>query len=207
MYEVESEGIAVFRAFDSYEAIEYTGTGQDTDLFQWLSMNEIPTGIFEFTEDYVETIFVHKRPVIMLFDQDDSPYKSLLEEVSLNLQGTILFATADLTEHAQQMIAEMAGIKQLPQLVIFDPLEQGMKKFVYEDDLTQLSVDAIKKFIADFKAGTLEPSYRSQEVPAGNNDGPLKVVVGSTYDYEVLAENREVIVWHYADELMRHHWN
>lgn len=44
-----------------------------------------------------------------------------------------------------------------------------MKKFTYSGDLKSLTVDAIKKFVDDFKNKKLEPFLKSAEPPADNS--------------------------------------
>lgn len=48
----------------------------------------------------------------------------------------------------------------LPTLRILDPAE-NMKKFTYGGSMDTLSVDSLKKFITDFKSGSLAPFLKS----------------------------------------------
>jgi len=41
-----------------------------------------------------------------------------------------------------------------------------MKKYTFEGEVSQITVDSIKTFIDDFKAGRLHPFLKSEEIPA-----------------------------------------
>jgi len=74
----------------------------------------------------------------------------------LKLKGEILFVQSGISDGIQQRLAEFIGVDDaaLPTIRILDPSE-NMKKFTYGGALDALSVDALKKFITDFKSGTL----------------------------------------------------
>lgn len=71
-----------------------------------------------------------------------------------------------------------------------------MRKFIYNGQLSTLSVNSIKEFVQDFKAGVLRPSLKSEPEPA--NDGPLTVIVGTTFDKIVNDPTKDVLVKYYA---------
>jgi len=84
----------------------------------------------------------------------------------------------------------------LPTIRILDPSE-NMKKFTYGGDLNAVTVDGIKKFISDFKAGKLVPFLKSEPIPAENDD-PVKVIVGKNFNDVVLNPESDVLVKFYA---------
>merc|ERR1711966_251639 len=61
----------------------------------------------------------------------------------------------------------------------------------------EVTKDNVEKFLADFKDGKLEPFLKSEEPPA-SNDGPVKVIVGSTFDAEVANGGKWVLLEAYA---------
>ena len=72
-----------------------------------------------------------------------------------------------------------------------------MLKFKWEGDVTTITTDVMKSYIADFKAGNLQPHLKSEEPP--EDDGaPLTVVVGKTWEKVVKDETKDVLVKYYA---------
>ena len=65
-------------------------------------------------------------------------------------------------EGIQQRLAEFIGVEesQLPTIRLLDPAD-NMKKFTYPGDIKSLSIDALNKFVSDFKSGNLKPFLKS----------------------------------------------
>jgi len=59
------------------------------------------------------------------------------------------------------------------------------------------SVSNLEKFATEFKNGELKPFIKSEKVPE-NNDGPVKVVVGETFDEIVNDPTKDVLIEFYA---------
>ena len=72
-----------------------------------------------------------------------------------------------------------------------------MKKFTFPGSINSVTVDSIKSFVADFKAGTIQPSLKSQEIPEENGKA-LKTIVGKTFKDLVINTDKEVFVKFYA---------
>lgn len=71
-----------------------------------------------------------------------------------------------------------------------------MRKFVYGGNLDTLSVESIKNYIDDFNAGNLRPHLKSEAEPA--SQGPVTVIVGTTWESIVLDKTKDVLVKYYA---------
>lgn len=72
-----------------------------------------------------------------------------------------------------------------------------MRKFVFHGQLSTLTVNSIKEFIQDFKAGTLRAHMKSEPEPT-NLPGQVTVIVGTTYDKIVNDPTKDVLVKFYA---------
>ncbi|NWW38516.1 PDIA4 isomerase, partial [Panurus biarmicus] len=57
--------------------------------------------------------------------------------------------------------------------------------------------DVLRQFVLAFKKGKLKPIVKSQPVPK-NNKGPVKVVVGKTFDSIVMDPKNDVLIEFYA---------
>ncbi|XP_049750508.1 protein disulfide-isomerase A4-like [Elephas maximus indicus] len=62
---------------------------------------------------------------------------------------------------------------------------------------TEFDADALREFVTAFKEGKLKPVIKSQPVPK-NNKGPVKVVVGKTFEDIVLDPSKDVLIEFYA---------
>jgi len=80
----------------------------------------------------------------------------------------------------QNILKEMMGIKEedLPTLRAYNPI--GNKKYKCDIHPKQLTSDTITQFMEDFLEGNIDPIYKTEEVPAYNND-TVKIVVGTTW--------------------------
>jgi protein disulfide-isomerase A1 len=97
----------------------------------------------------------------------------------------------------QQRLAEFVGVdaSKAPTLRLLSPGEE-MRKFVYSGDLEKLTVDAVKTFIEDFKADKLNAHLKSEVEPT--EQGPLTVLVGTSFNRVVMDTTKDVLVKFYA---------
>ena len=83
----------------------------------------------------------------------------------------------------------------MPCLFVVEPSDAGVKKFRAEGGVT---VENVKKVVADWKAGSLSPEYKSEEVPAESHEGNVRVLVGKNFDEVVYDKTKDVLVEFYA---------
>jgi DUF2075 family protein len=72
------------------------------ELTNWLSEASIPT-VITFEDDYVDLIFGHKMPAVILFRSDNDTlkaYNDIFEDAAINMRGNILFIVSDIKEGA-----------------------------------------------------------------------------------------------------------
>jgi protein disulfide-isomerase A1 len=82
----------------------------------------------------------------------------------------------------------------LPGIVIED--RETNKNFIFPEEKTVTAADLIAHF-EGFTTGTLKANMKSQAEPADNN-GPVKVLVGTTFESIVLDDTKDVLVEFYA---------
>jgi len=82
----------------------------------------------------------------------------------------------------------------MPGIVIED--RDNNKNFVFPESDT-VTAEALKKHFADYFDGSLKATTKSQAEPA-NNNGPVKVIVGTTFDAIALDDSKDVLVEFYA---------
>ncbi|KAK3739455.1 hypothetical protein QZH41_017293 [Actinostola sp. cb2023] len=65
------------------------------------------------------------------------------------------------------------------------------------DPEEEFSEESFREFVEEFKAGNLKPIIKSQPAPK-KNDGPVKIVVGKTFDEIVRDSSKDVLIELYA---------
>jgi len=70
------------------------------------------------------------------------------------------------------------------------------KNFLFPDD-QEVTSENLKKWVSDFLGGRLSANVKSEPEPA-DNSGPVKVVVGTSFDRIVLDSTKDVLVEFYA---------
>jgi protein disulfide-isomerase A1 len=170
----------------------------EEDLESWLKAVSIPT-CFKFDDDSVDPIFHQQKAVVFLFLNGDAPFKTTFEKAAAELKGQILFSYSGVTEGFQEQLGEFIGVtpSDLPCIRIMEPALEQVHKYVFEGDVENLSVEAVRNFVAEWKEGKLSPHLNSEEIPEDNN-GPVKIVVGKSFHEIVMDETKDVLVKYYA---------
>lgn len=103
------------------------------------------------------------------------------------------FAVADEDDFASEV--KDLGLSESGEDVNAAILADGGRRFAMEP--TDFDSDALRDFVMDFQKGKLKPVIKSQPVPKANK-GPVKVVVGKTFDSIVLDPKKDVLIEFYA---------
>jgi protein disulfide-isomerase A1 len=84
--------------------------------------------------------------------------------------------------------------KNFPAALIMAP--QREKTFLFPEE-TPLTEEAIKSFVDGVLDGTITPKFKSDEAPE-SNDGPVTILVGTTFEELVINNDKDVLVEFYA---------
>lgn len=103
------------------------------------------------------------------------------------------FAVADEDDFAAEV--RDLGLSESGEDVNAAILDEGGRKFAMEPD--EFDSDTLREFVTAFKKGKLKPVIKSQPAPK-NNKGPVKVVVGKTFDSIVMDPKKDVLIEFYA---------
>lgn len=135
-------------------------------------------------------------PMVLLFvdstegsDSSQQEMKDALAVANAHL-GEFSFVRLDGLRDSERLVS-FGLTKRLPQVV----LEDGSEHYGMEG--SKIDQESLSKFIADFKAGSLTRSIRSEEPPSSNNE-PVTVVVGKTFDTIVKDDRKNVMIEFYA---------
>ena len=72
-----------------------------------------------------------------------------------------------------------------------------MKKYTFNSNLSEISVDKIGEFIGDCKHGKIKKSLKTNMIPL-ENDGPVLEIVGKNFEEVVRNKQNDVLVLFYA---------
>ncbi|KAI4791324.1 hypothetical protein KUCAC02_034075 [Chaenocephalus aceratus] len=103
------------------------------------------------------------------------------------------FAIGDEEDYAEEL--KSLGLSDSGEEVNVGILADGGKKFAMDPE--EFDADVLRDFVKAFKKGKLSPIIKSQPLPK-NNKGPVKVVVGKTFDEIVMDTQKDVLIEFYA---------
>ena len=155
--------------------------------------------VMKFDEKAAQIIFGKALPAIMLYASEKSEkwgeYEKLMKNVSEKLNGKLKVVLTDIKEGMAARLAEYIGIKEneLPSVRIADT-RADFKKYNMEGEINEKN---ILKFIEDWENNKLKPHLKSAEEPKENKDDVF-VVVGKTYEKEVINNDKDVMLLFYA---------
>lgn len=120
---------------------------------------------------------------------DTKYWHSLVADVAVKYKDSDLaFAIANEAEFQPDLKA--LGFGSWGEDVAVGIYAPGPKKYRLTEELTR---DSLTEFVEDFFSGDLKPYYNS-EIPPKKNTGPVKTVVGTTFDKIVYNPKNSVIV-------------
>lgn len=118
-----------------------------------------------------------------------------VKAVAPNFKGKIIFVTVDVDSDSAQSVLNFFGLEKeiLPQVVSFELTES--KKYKMPGKITE---ESLKKFVSGVLDGTVEPDYKSEEIPKNDKDGDVQIVVGKTFNGIVKDPKKDVLLEVYA---------
>jgi len=139
--------------------------------------NEIPS-IFEFRAIYVDYVFKHGHPSVILFYKDEESALvdafTAVAKIWKKKGGKANFVTSGLTEGIQEKLASFTEVKTVPTLMIIHPPPAGVKapirKYFFGDISYRTSAKEITQFVIDFFSGKLKPFQKSEPVPESSTE-------------------------------------
>jgi len=119
--------------------------------------------------------------------------KAAATAVAKEFKGKVSFVHLDGVRWADH--AKNFGVKgKMPGVVVED--RKNNKNYVFPAD-KEINADNLRAHVSSFLDGSLSPTVKTQEPPA-DNSGPVKVVVGKTFDQIVMDDSKDVLVEFYA---------
>lgn len=193
--------IFLFKNFEEPK-LEYNGEIIMEKLADFLAHHAQPS-VIEFDEKSIDKIFQKQTPVVFLFknfnDQSEAAVVEFKQAADALRDQKILFCQIDPNNKAGHFnrLAEYVGINtaDLPKIIILKAAG-GMNKYQLSKEYTRANlVEFVKMFFAD--PSQLERFLKSAPIPT-KNDGPVKTIVGKSFEDEVINNNKDVLIKFYA---------
>jgi len=195
---LEGEAIVFFKNYDEKKTI-FKGKKKKKELEDWIVQQSLPL-VGEYTESRHPRFQKRGLPVIKFFTKIDySPanekhrmfYESRLKEIATEFRDKLLVTLANSTAFASAM--RDLGWENKEHTVVLEAAG-GRQRYKFEKPF---NVKNLKQFVQDYFAGGLLPYIKSEPTPP-TNDGPVKIVVGHTFNEIVNDPNKDVLIEFYA---------
>lgn len=189
------KSVVVFTQHNNGTAALSGAVTKDAILAHIASVRFPPVMDFE-GDEAIERVFGAEKPALVYFTDADTPFNPTFETLAKTDKSGIIFFTSKVTSGLGQRLADYVGVSAAatPALWIIHPANKDLSKFKFEGEFT---ADGVNGFIKNWKAGSLEKIFKSEEIPE-KNDEPVKVVVGKNFDDLVKNSGKFVLLEFYA---------
>uniref|UniRef100_A0A0G4GTB7 Thioredoxin domain-containing protein n=1 Tax=Chromera velia CCMP2878 TaxID=1169474 RepID=A0A0G4GTB7_9ALVE len=160
-------------------------------------------------------MFEDGRPLVVMFvpagtTGSTAGEKSAVETefiaAARKLRGEFLFVLSSVSHPLEKRLMDLTAVDEeesLPvvRLVTINPMGHGNYHAALKHKLeaSQITASGIETFVRDFQVGKLPLFLRSEPVPdEADNDGPVRILVGDTFEKEVMDPRYDVLVEFYA---------
>lgn len=186
----------VYRNFDDGRKVlssENPITAEEMKTF--LDSVKYPT-VMEFDQEAAEKIFGGEETCVFLFTNDKTnDAVTLFNQVASERKGQIIFSRSTIKGDLGERLSEYLGITEDENNTIRLIRFEGGNVVKYR--LHDWTKEDLLTFIDEFKAGNLQPYFKSDPVPESNSE-PVKVIVGKNFDELVVNNEKWVLLEIYA---------
>jgi len=195
-FEVTAPAVVLFKKFD--EGKNVLDAASFATLNEFIKKNSVPL-VDEIGPNNYKSYADSGLPLGYLFvdlavEGQKDQYLEILKPFAISAKGKLNWVYIDWQKYAKH--AERLGLsgKTVPAVAI-ENLEDGTH-FAFDEtaDITAANLGA---WVNKFLAKELEPTIKSEEVPA-QNDGPVKVIVAKNFEEIVNDKTKDVLVEFYA---------
>jgi len=188
--------IVLYKKFDEGR-VAFSGEVNKADLEKFVQTNSIPL-VPVFSQESAPKIFgsgVESHFLYFNTESDDTHKAALaaVTEVAGEFRGKTLFVFVPSSEERVMSFFDFKK-SDLPRGILVALGEGDMKKFGFDKELT---ADNIRAHVSSYHNGGLKPTMKSEEAPA-DNSGPVKTIVGTTFNEIVLDTSKDVLLEFYA---------
>lgn len=183
---------------ESWQGAELSSTA---DIVTFVNDNSLPL-LDEMTAQNYKTYMGRSLPIVWTFvsqanfpkDGEFSGFLAHVHDIAAEHKGSMSFVYVDgdkMKKHRNSLGHEGS----LPAVVVENIVAR--KKYIFDDASGALDASSLRQYLSDYSAGNLVEFLKSEEAPA-SNDGPVTVVVGTTFSDIVYDSTKNVLVEFYA---------
>ncbi|CAO3563885.1 unnamed protein product [Mortierella alpina] len=195
--DVKAPGVVLYKKFDEGKNI-LEGDFTDARLVNFVRTNCLPV-----VDEIGPTNYAHYMdsgtPLAYLFfgnAEDKAKYGADIEGLAKEMKGKLNFVLIDGSKYGAHAANVGLEANKWPAFAIQDV--NTAEKFPLDQNSDQpLSMERIRQHVTDVVAGIYKAKVKSEAIPE-TNDGPVKVVVGHTYEEIVENKDHDVLIEYYA---------
>ena len=205
-YANNDKKIILYKTFD--EKKRELNIINEKEIQEFINKYSTPQLMF-LDKKAVNAIFEKKIPGIILYINEKSSnfdlYLNIMKNISKKINYKYKVIITDIKDGLAAKNAEIMSIKEkdLPALRIADTSGDYLKKYKLEKELNE---ENIMKFIDDWENKKIKSYIKSSEVPEKNNED-IFILVGKTFEKEVINNNKDAIVLFYSPLCKHLHQN
>eukprot|EP00929_Paragymnodinium_shiwhaense_P113775 TRINITY_DN82081_c0_g1_i1.p1 TRINITY_DN82081_c0_g1~~TRINITY_DN82081_c0_g1_i1.p1 ORF type:complete len:482 (+),score=117.90 TRINITY_DN82081_c0_g1_i1:63-1508(+) len=198
-YGVSAPGLKMFFPHDEKSAV-FSGNLQDIDeVKSFVGSYKLPL-VVPFSGETSAAVFQDGRPILFLFREPTDGRREELENVirqtASNLKRRFVVSIAGIHEPMDQRLMDYVAVEpdDVPTIRLVEEPQGVMQKYRLQGPY---DAARITTFAQDWEAKKLKPYLRSQAEPEAQ-DGPVYILVGTTFERVVKDTSKDVLVMFYA---------
>lgn len=198
---LEANGGNAFTVFTQHNngSAHFSGEFNKDAILAHIAENRFPIVMDFEGDEAIERVFGSEQPAIVYFNDSDTDFTPTFTSIATadaSNTPSLIFFTSKVTSGLGQRLADYVGVSasSTPALWIIHPANRDLSKFQFTGEYTEA---AVTQFISNWRAGSLEKVYKSEDIPE-KNDEPVKVVVGKNFDDIVKNSGKYVLLEFYA---------
>eukprot|EP01120_Amphizonella_sp_Union-15-10_P013097 TRINITY_DN6028_c0_g2_i1.p1 TRINITY_DN6028_c0_g2~~TRINITY_DN6028_c0_g2_i1.p1 ORF type:complete len:485 (-),score=112.50 TRINITY_DN6028_c0_g2_i1:28-1482(-) len=179
-------------------AIASTDLTSNQTIVDFINQNGYPL-VNEFGQAVFTRAQKTKKPIVVGFIMPDEHLESntgIIRQLAVQFSNKAVFVIASSEQDLKYAANWGASGTVYPTMVFVDLRLPSPKPIAFYEDVV-LSVESGAEFIEGSLAGTVAGFIKSEPVPE-SNDGPVKVVVGKSFNDIVYDAEKDVLVEFYA---------
>lgn len=193
---VKRPGIMVFK---DEKKILYELAFSTLDLAKFLEKLK-PGKLHKFNEETIKLIFDYQSPTFFFLRKEIEKdlYQGVMESLAEAYNELFIFTCVDLNGTGNsEKLAYALGItpEEQPMAVIVDFQDAFNKYKSISRTFSELS-----SFIAQYKARTLTPYFKSEPSPVPEFENYIKILTGNSYLSEISDPNTDALVLYYTND-------
>lgn len=189
-------GVYMITKFDNGLITFSDKTMTEELLSKWARIESLPTVAEVGPENYAKYLAAGLPMAYLFYENEEmkSKYASAFEKAASQFRGKFTAVFIDAEKFGAHAKALSLPDNKWPAVVVHD-IEGDLKyPFVENGEMTG---ENLAKFFSGIANGSIEPTYRSQEVPEKDEE-PIKTVVFKNFDDVVMDKSKDVLVEIYA---------